>query len=130
MKLMNKILTNEDKKILKHAIIVSLILSIIATIPTFFLDWWKFGFGISILIGSLSSIISYLNLVFVTYKVTSFEFDNPKKSFVINNMLNLIIYALALILTVLIDVFNIFLCLVGILILKLVIVINCGLIKK
>lgn len=127
---MNKILTNEDKKILKHAIIVSLILSIIATIPTFFLDWWKFGFGISILIGSLSSIISYLNLVFVTYKVTSFEFDNPKKSFVINNMLNLIIYALALILTVLIDVFNIFLCLVGILILKLVIVINCGLIKK
>lgn len=124
------ILSNEDIRILKYSFFISIILAILLTIPSFFLKWWNYGFGLSILIGYLSSAISYYKLVVVTTKVTNFEYENPKRAFVFNNLTSLLIYFVALLICTLIEIFNIFLCALGIVIIKIMIIALYGKNKK
>lgn len=130
MKKILTILSNEDIKILKTSFIVSVILSVFLTIPSLFVDWWKICFGLSVFIGNLSGMINYYKLVVITTKVTNFEYQNPKRTFVFNNLSSLLIYFIVLVFCTLIKVFNIFTCALGIFIIKVVIIILYGINKE
>ncbi|MCM1514059.1 MAG: hypothetical protein NC090_03640 [Anaeroplasma bactoclasticum] len=123
---MKQCLSNEDQTILKRSFYFALGVSIVATIPSFFISWWRWSFGLSTLIGYLASAFCYVKLVYIVIKATNQEYRNPKKVFVLHNMLNLLIYFVALLVCQLWKGFNIFLCLCGILTIKIVIVISFG----
>lgn len=130
MKKMMKILSNEDKKILKYSFFVSIILTIILAIPTIFIKWWNIGFGVSVFIGYFASAISYYKLVVVTTRVTNFYYENPKRVFILNNLSSLLIYFIVLLICTLVKIFNIFLCALGIFIIKIIIIVLYGNNKK
>lgn len=123
---MKQLLSNEDQTILKCSFYFALGVAIVAIIPSFFISWWKWSFGLSTLIGYLASAFCYVKLVYIVIKATNQEYRNPKKIFVLHNMLNLLIYFVALLVCQLWKGLNIFLCLLGILTIKIVIVIFFG----
>lgn len=123
---MKHLLSNEDKTILKRSFWISVVIAFLAIIPSFLISWWKWSFGISTLIGYLASAFCYVKLVYIVIKATNQEYRKPKKVFVLHNMLNLLIYFIALLVCQLWTSLNIFLCLLGILMIKIVIVISFG----
>ncbi|MCM1260078.1 MAG: hypothetical protein NC182_03975 [Prevotella sp.] len=123
---MKQLLSNEDQIVLKRSFWLALGVAIVAIIPSFFIPWWKWSFGISTLIGYLASAFCYVKLVYIVIKVTNQEYQKPKKVFVLHNMLNLLIYFVVLLVCQLWKGFNIFFCLFGILTIKIVIVISFG----
>lgn len=123
---MIKTLDKSDLKTLKISFIVGVILALIAFILAFFLNWWHKLWFLSIFIGLFSASFCYIKLVYVTTNVTNFIYKNPKKAFIINNLTSLLIYFLALLICTIVNIFNIYLCFLGILILKIVIIIRFG----
>lgn len=123
---MRQLLLNEDRTILKRSFWLALGVAIVAIIPSFFISWWKWSFGLSTLIGYLASAFCYVKLVYIVVKATNQEYRRPKKVFVLHNMLNLLIYFAVLIVCQLWNCLNIFLCFLGILTIKIVIVISFG----
>lgn len=130
MKKIISILSKDDIKIIKVSFGVGIILSLILTIPYLFIDWWKIGFGLSVLLGNIASIITYYKLVVITTKVTNFEYQNPRKVFIFNNLSSLLIYFVILLFCTLIKIFSIFTCALGIFIIKAVIIILFGIKKE
>ncbi len=116
-----KLLNNDDKKILKNSTILCSIFIVISIVLSLFFDWWRTTFFISIIMGYLSSIICYFKLVYVTFKETAFPSNKSKKSFIINNISSMLIYFLFLLINQLINWLNIFLCFLGMMIVKIVI---------
>lgn len=123
---MKHFLSNEDKTILRRSFWMSLVIAILAIVPSFFISWWKWSFGISTLIGYLASAFCYVKLVYIVIKATNQEYSKPKKVFVLHNMLNLLIYFVVLLGCQLWSSLNIFMCLLGILMIKIIIVISFG----
>ena len=119
-------LTNEDLKILKLSFIVMFCLVIISLVFAFFIDFWQYTWALSILIGYISAVICYIKLVYVVTNVTNFIYQNPKKVFILNNLSSLLIYFIVLLISVLVPIFNICLCFLGIVIIKIVIIILYG----
>ncbi len=121
-----KLLSNEDKCILKVSCITAIIISIITIIPAFFLNWWKWTFFLSILIGYLASVICYFKLVYVVFRETSLPTNQSKRAFIFNNLSNLLIYCVALMICFFVGCLNIFLCFLGMMIIKIIIIILYG----
>lgn len=121
---MLKNLDNDDIKVIKISILVGLILFAISIILSLVFEWWKYTWGLSILIGDIVSIICYIKIVHVTTNMTNFIYLNPKKVLILNNLTNYLLYLSVLLISVLIKVFNVFLCFIGIMILKIVIYIK------
>ena len=119
-------LTNEELKILKLSFIVMFCLVIISLVFAFFIDFWQYTWALSILIGYISAVICYIKLVYVVTNVTNFIYQNPKKVFILNNLSSLLIYFIVLLISVLVPIFNIYLCFLGIVIIKIVIIILYG----
>ena len=117
---------NEDLKILKLSFIVMLCLVVISLGFAFFIDFWQYTWALSIFIGYISAVISYIKLVYVVTNVTNFIYQNPKKVFILNNLSSLFIYFIVLLISVLVPIFNIYLCFLGIVIIKIVIIILYG----
>lgn len=123
---MKHLLSNEDQMVLKRSFWLALGVAILAIVPSFFISWWQWSFGISTLIGYGASALCYVKLVYVVTKATNQEYRKPKKVFVLHNMINLLIYFIVLLICQLWKGFNIFLCLFGILTIKIVIVLSFG----
>jgi ATP synthase I chain len=121
-----KLLSSEDKCILKVSCITAIIISIITIIPAFFLNWWKWTFFLSILIGYLASVICYFKLVYVVFRETSLPTNQSKRAFIFNNLSNLLIYCVALMICFFVGCLNIFLCFLGMMIIKIIIIILYG----
>ncbi len=121
-----KILSNEDKAIIKISFIATLIISILLIFPSFFFDWWKWPFFLSVFIGYLASFVCYLKLVYAVFRETSFPSDKSKGAFVLNNISSMLIYCLFLLLCHFVSWLNIFLCFIGMMIIKIVIYILYG----
>lgn len=116
-------LSKEDKIYLKYSFYISIIISLLILIPNIFVSWWHFTWGIFIFIGNVASSISYIKLANNVNKITLGYVNNPKRSSFLNSMTSLLIYAIVFIISVLINVYTIFFCAFGIMIMKLVIII-------
>lgn len=117
-------LSNEDKTYLKYSFYISVIISLLIIIPSLFINWWHFTWGLFIFIGNLASSIAYFKLVNNVNKITLGYVSNPKRSSFLNSMTSLLIYAGLFIISVLINVYTIFFCAFGIMIMKIVIIIK------
>lgn len=80
----------------------------------------------SILLGYISSVVCYLKLVYVIFRETAFPSNKSKKAFVLNNLTNMIIYFSFLLFNLLIKWLNIYLCFIGMMIIKIIIYILYG----
>lgn len=121
-----KILSSEDKKILQVSSVSAIVVSIMLIIPTFFLSWWKWPFFLSVLIGYLASAICYLKLVYIVFRETSLPTNQSKRAFIFNNLSSLLIYFAVLIVCFFIEWLDIFLCFLGMMIIKIIIIILYG----
>lgn len=121
-----KILSSEDKHILKISGITALVVSILTSIPTAFLKWWKWSFFLSVFIGYLASVLCYLKLVYVVFRETSFPTNHSKRAFIVNNLSSLLIYCAALLICLFVEWLNIFLCFLGMMMIKVSIVVLYG----
>lgn len=121
-----QILSNEDKKILKLSFFVSIVCSIIMIIPVFIFYWWKWSYFLSVLLGYIASAVCYLKLVYIIFRETAFPSNKSKKAFVLNNLTNMIIYFSFLLFNLLIEWLNIYLCFIGMMIIKIIIYIVYG----
>ncbi len=121
-----KYLSNDDFKILKISFIVMLFLIIFSLCLALCFNCWQFSWALSILIGYLASVLNYVKLVYIVTNVTNFVYHNPKKVFILNNISSLLVYFIVLLVNVLIPIFNIFLCFLGIIIIKIIIIILFG----
>lgn len=121
-----QILSNEDKTILKFSFLISVCASAIAIIPTFLFDWWKWSFFLSVLLGYAASVICYLKIVYITFRETAFPSKKSKNAFVFNNLTNMVIYFAFLLLNLLVKWLNIYLCLIGMIVIRIVIYILYG----
>lgn len=121
-----QILSNEDKKILKLSFFVSIVFSTMMIIPAFIFNWWKWSFFLSVLLGYTASAVCYLKLVYVIFRETAFPSNKSKKAFVLNNLTNMIIYFSFLLFNLLIKWLNIYLCFIGMMIIKIIIYILYG----
>lgn len=117
-------LSTEDKTYLKYSFYTSVIISLLIIVPSIFIGWWNFTWGLFIFIGNIASSISYFKLVNNVNKITLGYVSNPKRSSFMNSITSLLIYAGLFIISVLIDVYTIFFCAFGIMIMKIVIIIK------
>lgn len=117
-------LSNEDKIYLKNSFYISTIISLFVLIPSIFINWMHFTWGLFVFIGNIASSISYIKLVNNVHKITLGYSNNPKRSSFLNSMTSLLIYAIVFIISVLINVYTIFFCGFGIMIMKIVIIIK------
>ena len=117
-------LSDEDKTYLKYSFYISIIISLLILLPSLFINWWHFTWGIFIFIGNIASSIAYFKLISNVNKITLGYVSNPKRSSFMNSMTSLLIYAGLFIISVLINVYTIFFCAFGIMIMKIVIIIK------
>lgn len=117
-------LSAEDKTYLKYSFYISIIICIFILIPSRFISWWHFTWGLFIFLGNMASCISYIKLANNIYKITQGYTSNPKRSSFINSMTSLLIYASLFIISVLINDYTIFFCAFGIMILKIIIIVK------
>ena len=121
-----KNLEASDRKTLKIAFLVTIILSIISTILAIIISWWLYTWFLSIFIGYLSALFCYIKLVNVVINATNGAYKSAKKAFIINNISTLFIYFIALLICTIFKPFNIFLCFAGILTIKVVLIFQYG----
>lgn len=121
-----QILSKEDKTILKVSFLVSVGVSIVAIVLACILDWWKGSFFLSVILGYVASAICYLKIVYVTFRETAFPSHRSKKAFVFNNLTNMMIYFGFLLFHLFMKGLNIYLCFLGMIIIKVVIYILYG----
>lgn len=123
-KLINKI--NEfDKNIIRYSFFVALGIMVIITVLCLIFKWpltYLIGFSLSYLV----NIIGFLKSNYVIDKILSGEYENPKKSMILNNLTNNLIYALVLIINLLFKCFNVFVGLSGLLVIKIVVIFGYG----
>lgn len=123
-KLINKI--NEfDKNIIRYSFFVALGIMVIITVLCLIFEWpltYLIGFSLSYLV----NIIGFLKSNYVIDKILSGEYENPKKSMILNNLTNNLIYALVLIINLLFKCFNVFVGLSGLLVIKIVVIFGYG----
>lgn len=115
-------LSQSDKKTIKISFIINIFLMIICLGLSFIIKSWSYSYFFSILIGYLSSLFNYVKLVTVVTNVTNGSYQNAKKAYVINNLTSLILYFVVLLICTIVHLFNIFLCFLGIIIIKVVLI--------
>ncbi len=109
---------------LKIAYMFATILAIISTVLASLIKWWQYTWFLSIFLGLLAGTINYIKIVIVTTNATSSKYKNAKLAFVINNITALVIYFIVLLISALVNFLNIFLCFIGIMLIKIVIIIR------
>lgn len=117
-------LTNDDKNILKHSLFISLILSIVITLVSIFISWWHYSWGIFILIGNFISCICYIKLANNITNMLKGYYQNYKRKVVLNYLTSLLLYFVVLTISVFVNTYAIFGCIIGIFILKIIIYIK------
>ncbi len=123
MKRLFSLLSKEDKTYLKYSFYISIIISLIIFLPSIFLKWWHFSWGIFIFVGNITSSISYIKLANNINHITLGYTNNPKRSSFFNSITSLMMYAIIFVISVLINTYSIFFCAFGIMIMKIVIII-------
>lgn len=127
-KLINKI--NEfDRNIIHYSLYLAIAIAIIIIILCLIFNWpltYVLGFILSYIV----NIIGFLKSNYVIDKILSGEYENPKKSMIVNNMTNNLIYAGVLLINLLFKFFNVFIGLIGLLVIKIVVIVGYGIIKN
>ena len=123
-KYINKI--NEfDRKIIYYSLFVALAVSIVITILCLVFSW-PLTYLIGFILSYLVNIVCFLKSNYVIDKILSGEYENPKKSMVLNNLTNNLIYGVILCVNLFITCFNVFVGLVGLFIIKIVVIFGYG----
>lgn len=117
-------LTNDDKIILKYSLFISLILSIVILLVSIFISWWHYSWGVFILIGNLISCLCYIKLANNITNMLNGYYQNYKRKVVLNYLTSLLLYFVVLTISVFVNRYAIFGCIIGIFILKIIIYIK------
>lgn len=128
MKLMNKYINkiNQfDRDIIRYSIFVSLGIAIIITILCLIFNW-PLTYLIGFILSYMVNIVVFLKSNYVIDRILSGEYTNPKKSMILNNLTNNLIYALVLCINLFFSSFNVFVGLVGLLVIKIVVIFGYG----
>lgn len=114
-----------DKSIIRYSSYVALGMAIIIVVLCLIFEW-----PLTYVLGFISSyivnVIGFLKSNYYIDKILSREKENPKKSMIINNLTNNLMYALVLLLNLFLDCFNVFIGLIGLLIIKIVVLFGYG----
>ena len=114
-----------DKNIIRYSFFVAIgIIIVIAILCLIFK--WPLTYLIGFLISYMVNIIGFLKSNYVIDKILSREYENPKKSMIINNLTNNLMYALVLVINLIFKCFNVFIGLVGLLVVKIVVIFGYG----
>ncbi len=114
-----------DKNIIRYSLFVALGIAILIAILCFIFSW-PITYVIGFILCYIVNIIGFLKSNYCIDKILSREKENPKKSMIINNLTNNLMYAGALLLNLFLDCFNVFIGLAGLLIIKLVVIFGYG----
>ena len=112
--------TKEEKNILVISIIVSISLSVVFGILGIIFDAMKWTWCFSILLGSVASIVCFLKSNFIITKILYTEKSSATFFMILNDVISTVLYIIVLLINYLVPFLNIFVCLGGILILKLI----------
>ena len=118
-----------DKNIIRYSFFLALFFSIVIVVLCIIFHWpltYVLGFFLSYGV----NIIGFLKSNYVIDKILSGEYDNPKKSMVLNNLTNNLMYAGILIINLFFKCFNVFVGLVGLLVIKIVVIFGYGIKNK
>lgn len=123
-KIINKI--NEfDRNIIRYSLFVALGIMIVIAILCLIFNW-PLTYLIGFILSYLVNILGFLKSNYVIDKILSSEYENPKKSMILNNLTNNLIYAAILVINLLFDCFNVFVGLVGLFVIKIVVIFGYG----
>lgn len=114
-----------DKNIIRYSLFVALGIAITIVVLCLVFKWpltYVLGFILSYIV----NIIGFLKSNYFIDKILSREKENPKKSMIINNLTNNLMYALVLLLNLFLDCFNVFIGLIGLLVIKIVVLFGYG----
>lgn len=101
-----------------------LTLTIIFGVCSIFIEWIKFTFIFSLIMGFLTNVLCFQKTNYFITRILNGEFTNPKKVMIINVLTNYLIYAIILILNIYFSFFSIIFTIIGIFIIKTIIVIT------
>lgn len=110
--------TKEEKLIVIISSLIALLLSLSIVAISFFVEEVKWTWCFSIVLGQLTSIGCFLKSNAIITKVLYDEVSSAKFLLILNNVLGTICYVIILVVNLLIPIFNIIVCCIGILLLK------------
>ena len=114
-----------DKNIIRYSLFVALGIIIVITILCLIFDW-PLTYLIGFLISYMVNILGFLKSNYVIDKILSGEYENHKKSMIINNLTNNLMYAGVLGINLAFSCFNVFVGLAGLLVIKIVVIFGYG----
>ncbi|MBQ8292186.1 MAG: hypothetical protein IJX78_00100 [Bacilli bacterium] len=118
-----------DKNIIRYSLFVALGIAILVVILCIIFHW-PITYVIGFILSYIVNVIVFLKSNYYIDKILSREKENPKKSMIINNLTNNLLQTGILLLNLLLDCFNVFVGLVGLLIIKIVVIFGYGFKKK
>lgn len=110
--------TKEEKLIVIISSLIALLLSLSIVAISFFVEEVKWTWCFSIVLGQLTSIGCFFKSNAIITKVLYDEVSSAKFLLILNNVLGTICYVIILVVNLLIPIFNIIVCCIGILLLK------------
>ena len=110
--------TKEEKLIVIISSLIALLLTLSIVAISFFVEEVKWTWCFSIILGQLTSIGCFLKSNAIITKVLYDEVSSAKFLLILNNVLGTICYVIILVVNLLIPIFNIIVCCIGILLLK------------
>ena len=110
--------TKEEKLIVIISSLIALLLSLSIVAISFFVEEVKWTWCFSIVLGQLTSVGCFLKSNAIITKVLYDEVSSAKFLLILNNVLGTICYVIILVVNLLIPIFNIIVCCIGILLLK------------
>lgn len=114
-----------DRRIIRYSLLVALGISIIIVILCL-LFTWPLTYVIGFILSYGVNILGFLKSNYYIDQILSKEKENPKKSMIINNLTNNLMYALVLIVNLFLDCFNVFIGFIGLLVIKIVVIFGYG----
>ncbi len=114
-----------DKNIIRYSFSVAIGIIVIITILCLIFKW-PLTYLVGFIISYMVNIIGFLKSNYVIDKILSREYENPKKSMILNNLTNNLMYALVLLINLVFKCFNVFVGVTGLLVIKIVVIFGYG----
>lgn len=115
-----------DKNIIRYSLFLSLIMTIILIVLCIIFSW-PLTYVLGFILCYIVNIVGFLKSNHCIDNVLSRVNENPKKSMIINNLTNNLMYAVVLLINLFFDCFNVFIGLIGLFVIKTVVIFKYGL---